>query len=81
MTMKTEKTEAVIVSGPRRGELVTLDNGEAVFTAADEALLASIVDGLERLVEGMRAARLEADGLAADVRQLRERSGESSRTA
>jgi hypothetical protein len=68
------RVEAVIISGPRRGEIVTLPEGDVAFSVQDEALIEEMiasanrmeaiargmVEGTRTLVNELRASRSAA---------------------
>jgi len=66
-----ERTEAVIISGPRKGEFIVVSNGESELTLEEEALVNSLLADAQRLAESARAAAAEADALLQDLRQAR----------
>lgn len=57
----TEPVEAVIISGPRRGEIIRLGNGPQDTVSPDD------LSALNRAIDGL-SARL--DGLCAEVRAV-----------
>ena len=73
--LSTETVEAVIISGPRKGEFVNIDpdKGEVLeLTPAVEALLDEMVASTWRMAESAKAAVAEAEGMLEDMRQRRE---------
>lgn len=64
-----ERAEAVIISGPRKGEFITVPNGESELTPEAEALLDSLIADAQRMAESAQAAAAEADALLRDLRQ------------
>ena len=70
----TETVEAVIISGPRKGEFISIgsDEGDVLeLTPAVEALLAEMTAGARRMAENAREVFLEAGGLLEDLRRAR----------
>ena len=64
--------EAVIISGPRRGQFVTLaDETASLDDPAVEAALGNLVTAFEELVQNVRAAADEAEEWRDEVRQRR----------
>ncbi len=66
--------EAVIISGNRKGEFITVGSDKAdswEMTPAGEALLDRLVSDAQRMADNARAAAMEADGLLQDLRQAR----------
>ena len=53
--------EAIIVSGPRKGEFIRVDEAELELTPAEAALLDSLTDDAWRMAESARAAAVEAE--------------------
>lgn len=70
-TVAAEPVEAVIISGPRKGEIIRLGDGEPVLTAAEEAAIERLAEAMACLAQSARAAREEADGLLQDLRAIR----------
>lgn len=70
-TAPAEPVEAVIISGPRKGEIIRLSDGEPVLTAAEEAAIERLTEIAAHLAESARAAREEMDGLLQDLRAIR----------
>lgn len=64
--------EAVIISGPRKGEFITLPATEAELTPEEEAALQNLLEGAQGLVESIRAANEEAEALLTALRALEE---------
>lgn len=77
-----ERIEAVIISGPRKGEFITITNGEVEpdLTPQEEAMLDIVVANAKRLAENLRAARVEAEALVQEMREAREERHELLRT-
>jgi hypothetical protein len=63
--------EAVIISGPRKGEFIRIDEDEVELTPAEEALLDTVTESARRLAESARAAAAEADLLLQELREAR----------
>jgi hypothetical protein len=53
--------EAIIISGPRKGEFIRVDEAELELTPAEAALLDSLTDDAWRMAESARAAAAEAE--------------------
>lgn len=70
-TASEERIEAVIISGPRKGEFISIVNGEAEpqLSPAEEAMLDFVVEQAKRVAENMRDTRLEAEALLNDLRE------------
>lgn len=74
-TLKTENrlngaVEAVIISGPRKGEFITLPQAEAELTPEEEAALQTLLEGAQSLAKSVCAANVEAEALLAALRAL-----------
>ncbi len=63
-----ERTEAVIISGPRKGEIIALSNNEVQLTPEESALLDQIVDRSRRMAASATAAASELDAILEDLR-------------
>jgi hypothetical protein len=63
-----EPAEAVIISGPRKGEFIRLGELDPDLAPAEEALLDQLVEAAQRMAESARAAAVEADLLLQDRR-------------
>jgi hypothetical protein len=63
--------EAVIISGARKGEFITVPEGEPELTPEEAAMLDQLVEGAKRLAESAREAAAEADALLAELREAR----------
>ncbi len=79
-----ERVEAVIISGPRKGELITLANGaEPQLTPEEEAALDFAIEAAGRAAESARAAVEAAQKLNRKLddvhRRLHEPIGEAGR--
>jgi hypothetical protein len=70
-TATVEPVEAVIISGPRKGEMIILSGEEPQITPEEQRLLDFAVEQAAQLAESARAAAAEADGLLQDLRRLR----------
>ena len=70
-----ERTEAVIISGPRRGQIVELPSQEPQLTAEEEALLDAAVASALRIAAMVKDMSAQAQALAKDLREWREREG------
>ncbi|MBV9849575.1 MAG: hypothetical protein JO250_07795 [Armatimonadetes bacterium] len=71
----TETVEAVIISGPRKGEFISIDpeaSDMLEMTPEVEALLDEMVAGAQRMAENARAAATEMKALLQDLHQIRE---------
>jgi hypothetical protein len=53
-TMTAEPMEAVIISGPRKGEIVTLTNGTIDINDEIWTILNEVLDGLSAAIEQVR---------------------------
>jgi hypothetical protein len=66
-----ERTEAVIISGPRRGQIVTLPINELTADMEVEALLDAMVSSAQRMAETARSMAEETRELVGDIRAAR----------
>jgi hypothetical protein len=66
-----EYAEAVIISGPRKGEFITIPERELILTEAEATMLDTMVTDAGRLAETAREAAAEADALLSELRQAR----------
>lgn len=68
--------EAVIISGPRKGEFITLPEAETDLAPHEEKILDSIFSELvaiaEHMAENAKAARIEADSMLEILRGIGE---------
>jgi hypothetical protein len=81
-TPATELTEAVIISGPRKGELITLDTvGNEVLAPEVMAALDEAIGAVWGAVEDAKAAHFEAEELIRDLRDGRKERDELIRAA
>ncbi len=74
VSMETEPVEAVIISGPRKGEFIRVSpESEEMpeLTPAVEELLEQMAVASKRMAENAHAAVVEADGLLQDLRRAR----------
>jgi hypothetical protein len=71
MAQVAEPVEAVIISGERKGEIITVRNGDVELSAEAQALLDSVVADAQRVAESARAAAAEAEALLQELRQGR----------
>ncbi len=63
--------EAVIISGARKGEFITVPEKDLELTPAEAAMLDRLVEDAKRLAESAREAAAEMDALVAELRQTR----------
>jgi hypothetical protein len=63
--------EAVIISGSRKGEFITLGSSEDEWSPEAEVLLDSLVAGAKRMAASAQAAADETDALLAELRKAR----------
>ncbi len=63
-------SEAVIISGPRRGEFITLSDNQVSLSPEEEAFLDSLIADANRMAESARAARVEAEAVLQTLRQF-----------
>jgi hypothetical protein len=73
MAQAVETIEAVIISGPRKGELITVPKSELELTPDEESLLNSMIADAQRAAESTQAATAEAETLLRELRQGRGR--------
>jgi hypothetical protein len=71
-TISRGVAEAVIISGPRRGEIITLSEGQMSLSAEEEAALDALIADAKRMAESARAARIEAEAVLQTLRQMGE---------
>ncbi len=71
-TTAIETTEAVIVSGPRKGEFITIPDGEPVVTPEAEALLDRMIETANEITETLQRMRRDADAFHVEMRQRKE---------
>lgn len=76
-----ERVEAVIISGPRKGELITLGNGngeqETRLTPAEEAALDFLVEVSNRVAQSATEANASARALRERLQEVLGRLHES----
>lgn len=67
-----ERIEAVIISGPRKGEIISIinDETEPQLSPEEEAMLDVIAVNAQQLAENMREARIEAEALLEELREV-----------
>jgi hypothetical protein len=71
-----EIAEAVIISGPRKGEIIVLDgDGELQVSPQVEAALDFCVKAAARAARSSKALRAESDLLLRDLREVNKRHG------
>lgn len=71
-----EMTEAVIISGPRKGEIIVLNgNGEPQLSPQEEAALDFCVLAAARAAHSSTALRQELDLFLQDLREVNKRHG------
>jgi hypothetical protein len=63
--------EAVIISGERKGEFISVPEADLELTPAEAAMLDKLVEDAQRLAETAREARTEMDALLAELRETR----------
>jgi len=72
-----ERVEAVIISGPRRGQIITLAEDlqdlKRELTPEEEAAFENLQAALRQMAESTCAANEQARALLEDLRQIRER--------
>ena len=75
---KDEPAEAIIISGPRKGEFIRVNGNEnePVLTPEADALLDQAVQAARSMAENARATRLEMEGLLQEMREARRRRDE-----
>lgn len=68
--------EAVIISGPRKGEFIAVPDGESALTPHEERILNATLEELnavaKRMAENARAARIEAESMLEILRTVGE---------
>lgn len=69
MELETQNyVEAVIISGPRKGEFITVPQGNEELSSEAENALAAVVADANRLAESTREAVAEAETLLQALR-------------
>lgn len=66
------REEAVVISGPRRGQIITVPEARFELTPEEDAMLDAVVDAMKRAAESARALSEEMRGLRDDVRRIQE---------
>ncbi len=65
-----ERDEAVIISGPRKGEFITISrSGEAAVPPEAEAMLEEMIATADRIAETLQAMRRDAQDFHAEMRE------------
>ena len=73
----TETIEAVIISGPRKGEFIRVnDDEEPALSAEADALLDQAVQAARSMAQNAKAARLELEELVNEMRAARKKRDE-----
>jgi hypothetical protein len=67
----TEREEAVIISGPRKGSIITLPPDNQFPAQKEEALLDLLSQAFQEISHGTRAAVDEAQSLVLELREAR----------
>ena len=75
-----EPLEAVIISGPRKGEIITVPRQEMELSPAEEAVFDALAADFERVIASMRGFSGEVADLVQELRRIR-RSNESLGTS
>ncbi len=76
-----EVSEAVIISGPRKGEFIAVSRtGEEVITPEAEALLEQAIAAAWQMAESAKEARAAAEALRTEVRESNQKLSELLRT-
>jgi hypothetical protein len=65
------RVEAVIISGPRRGEIVTLPEADLAFSAEDEALIEEMIASAHRMEAIARGMAEDTRALVSELRASR----------
>lgn len=68
-----ETVEAVIISGPRKGDIVTLQEDELKLSSAEEALLDSALKAFQSAAQRACSVSSSMDALLADLREANRR--------
>lgn len=66
--VQEDQAEAVIISGPRKGEFIRVSEAEPVLTPEESAMLDSVIESAWRLADTTRAAAKEADLILQEIR-------------
>ncbi len=79
MATTTEHVEAIIISGPRKGEffLVPDDEHEPQLTYEEEKALDFLVEAYKNMAQSAVAASTSMDSLLQEVREMNRRLRES----
>jgi hypothetical protein len=75
-----EPAEAIIISGPRKGEFIRVGNTdyEPALSPEADALLDQAVLAARSMAETARSARMEMEALLQEMREARRRRHESA---
>ena len=68
----TDPVEAVIISGPRRGEIITLPESEYEFTPEEEALVDAMLESARRMEQTTREMLESSRALVRELRAARQ---------
>lgn len=75
-----EPAEAVIISGPRKGEFITVASNGETITADEQALIEQAITAAWQLAQSAKEARLSAQSLRDEIRESGEKLDELLRT-
>ena len=72
MATVLEKPEAVIISGPRKGEIVTLDGNAPQISPDEDAMFDAAIAAVKKLTQTIAETAEEAHALHGDITRWRE---------
>ncbi len=70
MTVPAERTEAVIINGPRRGEIVQLPADSLQLSPEEEALIDQMIASADRIAQMARSIAVENEALSTELREF-----------
>ncbi len=70
-TTETETIEAVIISGPRKGEFITVPDAEPVMTPQVEALLDQMIESVNSINHTLQSMNRDTAAFVAEMRERR----------
>jgi hypothetical protein len=75
-TPALEPAEAVIISGPRKGEFITISDDDLAVSPGAEALLDEMIATANNIAETIRAMRRDAEAFHAEMRERKKERDE-----
>ena len=73
-----EGEEAIIISGPRKGQIITLPSSHLELTPEEETMLNFAVDAAKQMAESATRLTERMQALLDDVHEMRARRDESA---